>query len=110
MRCDQRNPRLYPSYELMTAPTVSTPPSSSSPATRGGHASLAGIAVNIALAIIKITTGIVGNSYALVADGIESSADIVSSIIVWSGLRISVIPADREHPYGHGKAESVAAL
>jgi len=91
--------------------SASTPGSPvSNPATRGGHASLAGIAVNVALAIIKISTGIVGNSYALVADGIESSADILSSFIVWSGLRISVIPADREHPYGHGKAESVAAF
>lgn len=79
-------------------------------AEHGLRASLLGIAVNIALAIVKIATGLVGHSYALIADGIESSADIVSSIIVWSGLKIAVKPADKDHPYGHGKAESLAAL
>lgn len=76
----------------------------------GSRASLAGIATNVALAIVKILTGVVGNSYALIADGIESSADIASSLIVLGGIRISVRPADEEHPYGHGKAESVAAF
>ena len=45
-----------------------------------------GMAVNIVLAIVKIVTGIVGNSYALIADGIESTTDIVSSLVVWTGL------------------------
>ena len=66
------------------------------------------IAVNIILALIKVTTGIVGSSYALIADGIESTMDIVSSLIVWSGLRISIKPPDQQHPFGHGKAESLA--
>ncbi len=69
-----------------------------------------GMAVNIVLAIVKIVTGIVGNSYALIADGIESTADIVSSLVVWTGLKISSLPADQDHPYGHGKAESIAGL
>jgi cation diffusion facilitator family transporter len=69
-----------------------------------------GMAVNIVLAIIKIVTGVVGHSYALVADGIESTADIVSSLIVWTGLKISAFPPDAGHPYGHGKAESIAAI
>lgn len=77
---------------------------------RGSRASLSGIAINIVLAAVKVTTGIVGNSYALIADGIESTADIASSLIVWAGLRIAARPADRDHPYGHGKAESIAAL
>ncbi len=77
---------------------------------RGLRASLLGIVVNIALAVIKIVTGVVGNSYALVADGIESTADIISSIIVWTGLMLARKPADKSHPYGHGKAESLAAL
>ncbi len=68
------------------------------------------IAVNIILALIKITTGIIGNSYALIADGIESTMDIVSSLIVWGGLRISIKPPDKSHPYGHGKAESMAGV
>ncbi len=69
-----------------------------------------GMAVNIVLAIIKIATGIVGNSYALIADGIESTADIISSLVVWTGLKIASLPADEEHPYGHGKAESIAGI
>ena len=57
----------------------------------------------------KVTAGILGNSYALIADGIESTTDIVSSIIVWSGLRIASIPPDDDHPFGHSKAEPIAA-
>lgn len=69
-----------------------------------------GMAVNVLLAIIKIVTGIVGNSYALIADGIESTTDIISSLVVWTGLKISSLPADEDHPYGHGKAEPIAGL
>jgi len=76
----------------------------------GLRASAIGIVTNFGLAIIKIVVGIVGNSYALIADGIESTADIVSSFIVWSGLRIASRPPDADHPYGHGKAESLAGM
>jgi cation diffusion facilitator family transporter len=69
-----------------------------------------GMAVNIVLAIIKIVTGILGNSYALIADGIESTTDIISSLVVWTGLKISARPADAEYPYGHGKAEPMAGM
>ncbi len=65
---------------------------------------------NISLAGIKLLVGFFGNSFALIADGIESLADVVSSAIVWTGLRISQKEADYEHPYGHGKAEAIAAL
>ena len=68
------------------------------------------IAINIVLALVKIATGIIGNSYALIADGIESTTDIVSSLVVWGGLRISLKPPDKDHPYGHGKAESIAGV
>ena len=64
--------------------------------------------VNLLLAAIKIAAGVIGNSYVLVADGIESCADIASSLIVWSGLRVSEIPADANHPFGHGRAETIA--
>ena len=77
---------------------------------RGLLAAGVGMAANLVLAIIKIVTGIVGNSYALIADGIESAADIISSLVVWTGLKISTLPADSNHPYGHGKAESIAGL
>jgi cation diffusion facilitator family transporter len=60
--------------------------------------------------VIKLTAGIVGHSYALVADAVESFADVFGSVVVWGGLRIAAKPADREHPYGHGKAEPLAAL
>lgn len=76
----------------------------------GLHISGLGVGINLLLAATKIVAGVVGNSYALIADGIESTADIFSSFIVWSGLRIAVKPADANHPYGHGKAESIAAL
>jgi cation diffusion facilitator family transporter len=68
------------------------------------------LGLNLVLAVIKITAGIIGNAYALVADGIESTIDVISSLIVWSGLRISTRPPDTSHPYGHGKAESIAAV
>lgn len=55
---------------------------------------LVGVAVNAALATIKILAGFFGNSYALIADGIESTSDIVTSLVVWGGLRVSSAPAD----------------
>lgn len=73
------------------------------------NAPLVGVFINAVLAAVKIVGGIVGNSGALIADGIESSADVVSSLVVWGGLRISLKPADEDHPYGHGKAEPLAA-
>jgi len=74
------------------------------------RAPLAGVVINGILAIVKISAGLLGNSYALVADGIESTSDILSSLIVWSGLRVSLRPADEKHPYGYGKAESLAGI
>ena len=68
------------------------------------------IAINLVLALIKISTGVLGNSYALIADGIESTADIFSSLIVFGGLQLSSRPPDKDHPYGHGKAESLAGM
>jgi cation diffusion facilitator family transporter len=78
--------------------------------TRGVRLSLAGLFINGALAIIKLITGVVGHSYALVADAVESMADIFGSIVVWGGLQIARQPPDENHPYGHGKAEPLAAL
>lgn len=77
---------------------------------KGFGAVLLGITINVLLAIIKITAGILGTSYALIADGIESTTDIFSSLIVWSGLKIAEKPPDRNHPYGHGKAEAISAM
>jgi len=68
-----------------------------------------GLAVNTLLAAGKLTAGLFGHSHALVADAVESLADVFSSIIVWRGLVVAAAPADAEHPYGHGKAEPIAA-
>lgn len=60
---------------------------------------------NTLLAVLKGIAGVLGNSYALIADAIESTTDIFSSILVLFGLKYSTKPADENHPYGHGKAE-----
>jgi cation diffusion facilitator family transporter len=78
-------------------------------AERGNKPVLAGIAINATLAAIKIAGGIFGTSFALIADGLESFADIFSSLIVFFGLRYSAKPRDANHPYGHGKFEPMAA-
>ena len=64
--------------------------------------------MNAVLAAAKLVAGVAGASSALIADAVESSADVVGSFVVWGGLRVAAIPADEEHPYGHGKAEALA--
>ena len=76
---------------------------------KGLRSTILGILANAILAVIKGIAGVLGNSYALIADAIESTTDIASSLIVWGGLKISGIPPDIDHPYGHGKAEPLAA-
>ena len=66
------------------------------------------VCVNIVLMLVKIGVGLIGNSYALVADGIESASDIFSSLITWAGFQFSLRPADEDHPFGHGKFEALA--
>ncbi|MEI6948689.1 cation diffusion facilitator family transporter [Paraflavisolibacter sp. H34] len=68
------------------------------------------IAGNASLAVIKGVTGYLGNSYALIADAIESTSDIFSSILVLFGLKYSSRPADKNHPYGHGRAETLVTF
>jgi len=79
-------------------------------AQEGMRVTVLGIFVNMALAAAKGVAGVMGNSYALIADAVESSLDVFSSIVVWGGLRIAAIPPDKNHPYGHGKAEPLAAI
>ena len=76
---------------------------------RGIRSAQAGLLINAGLAITKLIAGVLGNSYALVADAIESTADIFSSLVVWGGLHISARSADEEYPFGYGKAEPLAA-
>ncbi len=65
---------------------------------------------NALLAGVKLTAGVLGHSFALVADAAESLIDIVGSAVIWGALRYGGRPPDEEHPFGHGKAEGLAAL
>ncbi len=76
----------------------------------GVRIALVGLYVNIAFAVIKISAGVFGHAYALIADGIESTLDVAGSLILWGALRFAARPPDATHPYGHGKAEPVAAI
>lgn len=76
----------------------------------GQRAWAVGFAINGLLATTKLVAGVAGNSYALIADAVESLGDMLSSVLVWGGLVIGSRPADDDHPYGHGKAEPLAAL
>ena len=76
---------------------------------RSLRATFLGIGVNVLLVAGKLAGGILGHSHALIADAAESLADIFSSLIVWRAVVVAAEPADREHPYGHGKAEAIAA-
>lgn len=69
-----------------------------------------GLAANILLAVLKAVVGVVGQSPALLADGINSTSDVAYGIVVSIFVRLSGKPADREHPYGHDQLESVAAV
>ena len=75
---------------------------------RGIRATQWALLVNAALAVVKLIAGLVGHSYALVADAVESGADILGSTIVWSGLRIASRDPDDDYPFGYGKAEPLA--
>lgn len=79
-------------------------------AEQGIKTTIIGIIASIILAAIKGIAGVMGNSYALIADAIESTSDVFTSIIVLTGLKIASKPADETHPYGHGKAEPFAGL
>ena len=75
---------------------------------RGIRSAQTGLLINALLVVVKLVAGVVGNAYALVADAIESAADIFSSLVVWGGLRIASREADDEYPFGYGKAEAMA--
>ena len=71
---------------------------------------IVGLFASVALAGGKLAAGIFGHSSALVADAVESLADTVGSLVVWQALRVADKPPDAEHPYGHGRAEALAAI
>jgi cation diffusion facilitator family transporter len=93
----------------MTHSDRSTPSESRAKAfARGKRAARIGIFASALLAVCKLVAGIVGNSYALIADAIESSADVVSSAIVLGGLQVAGRDPDEEYPFGYGKAETLS--
>lgn len=67
--------------------------------------SILSILWNLILAIVKYISGLWGNSYALIADAIESTTDVFASLLVFLGLKYASKPADENHPYGHGRIE-----
>jgi len=69
-----------------------------------------GVILNLLLSAAKIAGGLIGRSNALIADGIESLLDLFSSLLIWGALKYAAKPPDEDHPYGHGKAESLASL
>lgn len=74
------------------------------------HTGYFSVVGNAVLAIVKLLAGIFGNSYALIADGIESTADVFSSLFVLFGIKYTQRPADRNHPFGHGRLEPLISL
>ena len=76
----------------------------------GQRVAVVGMAVSATLAVIKITAGLLGHSTAVLADGLESASDVLASGIVLFGLTLAAKPADADHPYGHGRAETLAGL
>ncbi len=81
----------------------------SSPYGRASRAILAGLVINVALGLAKLVAGLLGQSFALVADAVNSLGDGLISVAVLSALRFAQRPADRRHPYGHTRAEAIAA-
>lgn len=71
---------------------------------------LTSMAVSVCLAAAKITVGLKGHSTAVVSDGFESAGDVLASGLVFLGLVLAARPPDAEHPYGHGRVETLSAL
>ncbi|MBY0123918.1 cation transporter [Bacillus sp. S/N-304-OC-R1] len=77
---------------------------------RAEFAAMLGIVINILLALVKWGIGVYSGSRALIADAVHSASDIAGSLAVYLGLKAAKQPPDEDHPYGHGKAESIAAI
>jgi len=76
---------------------------------RGIRALLFGVGANAALIVLKATVGLLGHSSGLLADAVHSGADLVNSLLALASLLVSRRPADITHPFGHGRAEALAA-
>lgn len=76
----------------------------------GYLASVVGLLINIILSVVKLSIGILISSVSVTADGINNLSDAASSVITIIGFRLSSLPPDKEHPYGHGRLEYISAL
>lgn len=76
----------------------------------GYLASIIGILTNIFLFIIKISVGLISHSIAVTADAFNNLSDAASSIITFLGFKLASKPADKEHPFGHGRIEYISGL
>jgi cation diffusion facilitator family transporter len=76
----------------------------------GQRVAVTGMLVSAALAAMKIVAGMSGHSTAVVADGLESASDVIASGFVLFGLTLAAKPADENHPYGHGRVETLTGL
>ena len=74
------------------------------------RAAAAGLAINLVLGAVKLVGGIVGQSFALVSDAVNSIGDSLGSVVVLVALHVAQKPPDPGHPYGHTRAEAVAGL
>lgn len=92
---------------------VKNPEDTSNKDVRNAYAYLGGgvgIVLNLLLFIVKLTIGLISNSIAIIADSINNLSDSASSVITILGFRLANKPADKEHPFGHGRIEYLAAL
>jgi len=76
----------------------------------GQKVTLIGALVSLVLSAVQIAAGLLGRSQAMVADGIHSISDLITDIAVWLGLRFSSAPPDADHPWGHGKIETLVSV
>ena len=95
---------------MSTTPGIQTAARIRTAAKAGMRVTVLAVLVSVALASVKVVAGLAGNSYALVADGIESVLDVFASLVVLGGLQLSVVPRTERFPYGLGKAEALGAL
>jgi cation diffusion facilitator family transporter len=79
-------------------------------ALQGIRATLISVVISVVLGTIKIITGLIGHSYALIADGVESMLDVVSGLVVAGSLKLAAQPPDERYPFGYGKVEPTAAM
>jgi cation diffusion facilitator family transporter len=98
-----------PVSQLPSQPHVGQPKIEAS-ASEGIRASLGSVLVSVGLGSVKIIAAILGNSYALLADGVESMLDVISGLAVAGSLKLAAQPPDERYPFGYGKVEPAVAL